>query len=102
MGRKIRECGIPKTAEKVIKGTDTGGIQEFKSTKDSQKWINLQPGNPFSQGMDLEINRQQIGTVHTGRGPGPWTKDRVFRTQKFIEVRKIKIPEMFNDIPYSS
>lgn len=36
MGRKIRDLRIPKTAEKVIKGTDNGSILEFKPTEDSK------------------------------------------------------------------
>lgn len=38
--------------------------------------------------MGFLINRHQIGTVHTEWDPGLWTKDRVFRTQKFIGSEK--------------
>ena len=52
--------------------------------------------------MDFEINRQQIRVMHTGRGSGLRPKDRVFQAQEFIGIRKIKIPETFDDIPGSS
>lgn len=85
MGRKIRKLRILKTAEKVIKGTDAGSIPEFKSTEDSKKWVALQLGSPVSQGMDFEINRQQIGTVHTGGGLGFETKTEYFERRSSSE-----------------
>lgn len=78
MGREIGIFRIPKPAEKIIKGTDAGSIAEFKTAEDCIKRIDLQLSSPVCQGMDLEINRQQIGTLHTGRSPGLRAKDRVF------------------------
>src|SRR5699024_11765034 len=101
MGREIGVFRIPQAAEEVIKGTDAGSITEFKTAEDCIKRIDLQLSSPVSQRMDLEINRQQIRALHTGRGSGLRAKDRVFRTQKIIRIRKIKIPETFDDIPGS-
>ena len=101
MGREIGVFRIPQAAEEVIKGTDAGSITEFKTAEDRIKRIDLQLSSPVSQRMDLEINRQQIRALHTGRGSGLRAKDRVFRTQKIIRIRKIKIPETFDDIPGS-
>ena len=101
MGREIGVFRIPQAAEEVIKGTDAGSITKFKTAEDCIKRIDLQLSSPVSQRMDLEINRQQIRALHTGRGSGLRAKDRVFRTQKIIRIRKIKIPETFDDIPGS-
>ncbi len=97
MGRQIGIFRISKSAEKIIKGTNAGSIAEFKTAEDCIKGIDLQLSSPVCQGMDFEINRQQIRALHTGRGSGFRVKDRVFRTQKFIRIRKIKIPETFDD-----
>ena len=86
MGREIGVFRIPQAAEEVIKGTDAGSIAEFKTAEDRVKRIDLQLSSPVSQGMDLEINRQQIRALHTGRGSGLRAKDRVFRTQKVIGI----------------
>ena len=101
MRREIGIFRIPQAAEEVIKGTDTGSITKFKTAEDRIKRSDLQLSSPVSQRMDLEINRQQIRALHTGRGSGLRAKDRVFRTQKIIGIRKIKIPETFDDIPGS-
>ncbi len=101
MGRQIRILRIPKSVKEIIKGTDAGSITEFKTAEDRIKRIDLQLGSLVCQRMGFEINRQQIRALHTGRGSGLRAKDRVSRTQKFIGIRKIKIPEMFDDIPGS-
>ena len=101
MRREIGIFRIPQSGKKIIKSTDAGSIAEFKTAEDCIKRIDLQVSSPVCQGMDFEINRQQIRALHTGRGSGLRAKDRVFRTQKFIRIRKIKIPETFDDIPGS-
>ena len=78
MGREIGIFRIPQAAEEVIKGTDAGSIAKFKTAEDGIKRIDLQLCSPVCQGMDFEIDRQQIGTLHTGRSPGLRAKDRVF------------------------
>ena len=101
MGRGIGILRISQAAEKFIKGTDAESITEFKTAEDGIKRIDLQLSSPVCQRMDLEINRQKIRALHTGRGSGLRSKDRIFRTQKLIGIRKIKIPETFDDIPDS-
>ena len=102
MRRQIGILRIPKPAEEIIKGTDAGSIAKFKTTEDGIERVYFKLCSPVCQGMDFKINRQQIRALHTGRGSGLRPKDRVLRTQKFIGIRKVKIPEPFDDIPGSS
>lgn len=81
------------------KSTNIWSIIKIKSTEDSIKRIDLKLGNPVGNGMDFKINRQKVRTLHVGWSPWSRPKLRIFGSKHFISVRKIEIPETFNDIP---
>ena len=99
MGRKIIRIRIPKPVKEVIESSDTGSITKLEATEDCIEWIYLQMSSPVSKGMNLKINREKIRALHTGRSPWFWAEDRVFAAEQFIRIRKIKIPETFDDVP---
>ena len=99
MRRQIVRIRIPKLVKEVVESADTGRITKRKSAKDCVEWIYFQLCSPISKGMHFKINGKQIGTLHTGRSPWFWTKDGIFTAEQFISIRKIKIPETFNDAP---
>ena len=85
--------------KEVIESADTGSITKLESAEDCIEWIYLQLSSPIGKGMDFKINGKKIRTLHTGRSPWFWTKDRVFAAEQFIGIRKIEIPETFDDVP---
>ena len=58
--------------------------------------------SPVSDGNHLKIDRQQIGTVHTGRSSGFRTKDGIFAAEQFISISQVKSSEAFHNIPGGS
>ena len=99
MRRKIIRIRIPKPVKEVIEGADTGSITKLESAEDCIEWIYLQLSSPIGKEMDFKINGKKIRTLHTGRSPWFWTKDRVFAAEQFIGIRKIEIPKTFDDVP---
>ena len=99
MRRKIIRIRILKPVKEVIESADTGSITKLESAEDCIEWIYLQLSSPIGKEMDFKINGKKIRTLHTGRSPWFWTKDRVFAAEQFIGVRKIEIPKTFDDVP---
>lgn len=75
------------------------GIPKLKATQDGIKGIDFKLCSPISEGGNLEINREQEGTLHTGRSSWLRAEDRVFVPHEFIRKGKVKIPKPINDIP---
>lgn len=74
----------------------------IKYIEDDIKRIDLKLGGPVSSGMDFKINRQKIRMLHAGRSPRSRSKLKIFGSKQFISVRKIEVPETFNDISHVS
>ena len=99
VGSQVILIRIPKTVQKIIESTNTGSVTEFKTAENGIKRVDFQLCSPLSQGSDFKIQRQQVGTVHAGRGSWLRSKDRICAFQFFIGVGKVKIPKAVNDIP---
>ena len=99
MWRKAVGIRIPKPVNEIIKSTNTRGIPEIEPTEDGIEGIDLELCSPVSEGRHLEINRQQIGTLHAGGSPWFRAKDGILWTQELIGIGQVEVPESINDVP---
>ena len=53
----------------------------------------------MGQRICLEIDEQEVRTLHTRGSPGIRAKDGIFRPHEFIGIGQVEIQETFNDIP---
>ncbi len=99
MRGKVVGTKIPEPVDEIIESTDTRSITEFEPTEDGIEGIDFQLRSPVSEGRHLEANGQQVGTLHAGGSPWLRAKDGILRTQEFIGIGQVEVPEAVDDVP---
>ena len=96
---KLIRIGVPQPGEKVIKGSNTWCVTNFKAAENRIQRIHFKLCGPFSDGSNFKINGKKIGTLHARGSSWRWTELGIFVLHHFIGIQKIKIPKTIYDIP---
>lgn len=92
----------PQTSLEIVKSAGTGGIPDEEAGKDGMEMIFLEVSGPLGIGRDLELDGKKKGTEHIGRQSGCRPENRIAVLHEGVQLREVKSPEFFHDIPCRS
>ena len=91
--------GDPKPGEEISKGSNAGSIANGKTGDDGMQMVLLEVSSPFRIRNDFKFYRHKDRTEHIGRESGFRTKNRIAVLHEGIHFRKVKVPELFHNVP---
>lgn len=84
---------------KIVKSASTGGVPDEEAGKDGMEMVFFEVSGPLDIGRNPELNREKDGTEHVKRQSGSRTENRIAVLHQGVQLREVKSPEFFHDIP---
>ena len=97
--REIIFLRNPKPGEEISKGSNAGSIANGETGDDGMEMVLLEVSSPFRIRNDFKFYRHKDRTEHIRREPGFRAKNRIAVLHKGIHFRKVKVPELFHNVP---
>ena len=99
MVREIFLRAVPQTGEKIIERPDARRIVRREPAEDGVKRRDAHGVNPCANRGNVESQRQQVRTEHTGGRARFWTKDGISVLHHGINRGQIKVAELLINPP---